>query len=98
MAMGDNGTGDPSQYETARQMVVWRERFPYDFVIMLGDNLYGSQEPQDFVTKFETPYKPLLDAGVKFYASRHPVRSAVSHRPARSHERVQYRCAPRAQR
>jgi hypothetical protein len=25
MAMGDNGTGDPLQYETARQMVAWRE-------------------------------------------------------------------------
>jgi predicted MPP superfamily phosphohydrolase len=38
-------------------------------VIMLGDNLYGSQRPADFVQKFERPYKPLLDAGVKFYAS-----------------------------
>jgi len=38
-------------------------------VIMLGDNLYGSQKPNDFVTKFETPYKPLLDSGVKFYAA-----------------------------
>jgi 3',5'-cyclic AMP phosphodiesterase CpdA len=69
MAMGDNGTGDAQQYEVARQMVVWREKFPFDFVIMLGDNLYGSQGPRDFVTKFETPYKPLLDAGVKFYAA-----------------------------
>jgi 3',5'-cyclic AMP phosphodiesterase CpdA len=38
-------------------------------VIMLGDNLYGSQGAADFVLKFERPYKPLLDAGVKFYAS-----------------------------
>ena len=36
---------------------------------MLGDNLYGSQRPADFVAKFERPYKPLLDAGVKFYAA-----------------------------
>ncbi len=36
---------------------------------MLGDNMYGSQRPADFVKKFERPYKPLLDAGVKFYAS-----------------------------
>ena len=36
---------------------------------MLGDNMYGGQKPQDFVKKFELPYKPLLDAGVKFYAS-----------------------------
>jgi hypothetical protein len=69
VAFGDNGTGDAAQYEIAKQMMSWHERFPYDFVIMLGDNLYGRQEPEDFVAKFETPYKPLLDAGVKFYAA-----------------------------
>src|SRR5438445_11695445 len=50
-------------------MDIWRARFRFDFVIMLGDNLYGSQRPTDFVQKFERPYKPLLDAGVKFYSS-----------------------------
>jgi 3',5'-cyclic AMP phosphodiesterase CpdA len=43
--------------------------FPFELVTLVGDNLYGSERPQDFQTKFETPYKPLLDAGVKFYAS-----------------------------
>jgi 3',5'-cyclic AMP phosphodiesterase CpdA len=38
-------------------------------VVLVGDNLYGSERPQDFRKKFERPYKPLLDAGVKFYAS-----------------------------
>jgi predicted MPP superfamily phosphohydrolase len=50
-------------------MDLWHRRFPFDMVIMLGDNLYGSQGPADFVQKFERPYKPLLAAGVKFYAS-----------------------------
>jgi len=68
-AMGDNGTGDRAQYEVARQMAAWREKLPYEMVIMLGDNMYGSQRPRDFVLKFEMPYKPLLDAGVMFYAS-----------------------------
>ena len=36
---------------------------------MLGDNIYGGQKPEDFVRKFEMPYKPLLDGGVKFFAS-----------------------------
>ena len=36
---------------------------------MLGDNIYGGDSPRDFARKFEEPYKPLLDAGVKFYAS-----------------------------
>jgi predicted MPP superfamily phosphohydrolase len=68
-AIGDNGTGAQPQYDVAGQMASWHQRFAFDLVIMLGDNLYGSQEPPDFVRKFERPYKPLLDAGVKFYAS-----------------------------
>ncbi len=68
-AIGDNGTGDRPQYEIAAQMSAWHRKFPFDMVIMLGDNIYGSQKPRDFVDKFENPYKPLLDAGVKFYAA-----------------------------
>jgi len=68
-AIGDNGTGEQAEYDIARQMDSWRRRFPFDMVIMLGDNMYGSQRPADFVQKFERPFKPLLDAGVRFYAS-----------------------------
>jgi predicted phosphodiesterase len=67
--IGDMGTGQPPQYQVASQMVNLRQKFAFEFVIMLGDNLYGSQKPQDFITKFERPYKPLLDDGVKFYAA-----------------------------
>src|SRR4051812_22286579 len=63
MVMGDNGTGESGQYEVASQMVEAHKLFPFDFAIMLGDNLYGTQRPADFVQKFERPYKPLLDAG-----------------------------------
>jgi predicted MPP superfamily phosphohydrolase len=67
--IGDNGTGETPQYDIARQMVSSRSSFPFDFVLMLGDNLYGSQKVQDFVAKFERPYGPLLEAGVRFYAT-----------------------------
>jgi 3',5'-cyclic AMP phosphodiesterase CpdA len=67
--IGDNGTGEPPQYDVARQMVSSRSSFPFDFVLMLGDNMYGSQKTQDFVAKFERPYGPLLEAGVRFYAT-----------------------------
>ena len=69
VAIGDNGTGDKPQYDLAAKMSAWHRQFPFDLVIMLGDNIYGRQRPQDFVEKFENPYKPLLDAGVKFYAA-----------------------------
>jgi predicted phosphodiesterase len=50
-------------------MANFHGRYEYDFAIMLGDNLYGTDSPGNFVKKFEAPYKPLLDAGVKFYAA-----------------------------
>ena len=67
--MGDTGTGGKTQYDVARQMVEWRTLFPFEFVLMMGDNLYGGDKPKDYQQKFEIPYKPLMDAGVKFYAS-----------------------------
>lgn len=67
--MGDNGNGARPQYEVAEMMAKAHEKFPFDTVIMLGDNMYGSQNPKDFETKFSIPYKPLRDKGVKFYAA-----------------------------
>jgi hypothetical protein len=65
-AIGDNGTGGSEQIQVGAQMVKSHASFPFDFVIMLGDNMYGST---DFVKKFEQPYAALLTAGVKFQAS-----------------------------
>jgi predicted MPP superfamily phosphohydrolase len=68
-AIGDNGTGEVPEYDVGRQMMAYHGRFPFELVIMLGDNLYGRQEARDFVAKFEEPYRPLLNAGVQFYAA-----------------------------
>lgn len=67
--IGDSGRGDEAQHEVARQMVAWRGRFAFDFVVMLGDNIYDPHRPDDYVKKFEEPYKGLLDAGVTFHAA-----------------------------
>jgi len=67
--LGDNGTGGKPQYDLGQQMAAVRRSFPFDMVLMLGDNMYGRQDPQDFVTKFERPYAALLQAGVLFYAT-----------------------------
>ena len=67
--IGDNGTGGREQYEIGQQMADAHRQFPYDLVLMLGDNFYGSQRPADLVKKFEQPYKTLLDAGVRFQAA-----------------------------
>lgn len=67
--IGDTGTGDRAQYQVAETMVRFWQQFRFELVLMLGDNIYGSENPRDYERKFEVPYKPLLDAGVKFYAS-----------------------------
>jgi hypothetical protein len=67
--LGDFGDGSRAQYQLGEQMKRVHDSFPYEFVITVGDNIYGSERPQDFVRKFERPYKAILDAGVKFYAS-----------------------------
>jgi predicted phosphodiesterase len=67
--LGDTGTGEKPEYDLAQQMTAARTAFPFDIVLMLGDNMYGRQDPQDFVTKFERPYAALLQAGVLFYAT-----------------------------
>jgi hypothetical protein len=69
LVIGDSGTGDRAQTETGAQMWKAHAVFPYDFAIMLGDNMYGAERPQDYVSKFERPYKALLDAKIEFYAS-----------------------------
>jgi 3',5'-cyclic AMP phosphodiesterase CpdA len=67
--IGDTGTGERAQYETATMLARSRSVFPFEFVLMVGDNMYGSERPQDFARKFEAPFKMLLDANVPFYAS-----------------------------
>jgi 3',5'-cyclic AMP phosphodiesterase CpdA len=68
-AIGDMGTGERAEFETSDQMNQQRKAFPFEFVLALGDNIYGGHSPNDFEQKFASPYKTLLDGGVKFYAS-----------------------------
>ena len=67
--IGDSGRGTPAQHEVAAQMIAWRARFPFEFVLMLGDNIYDSHTPRDYERKFVEPYRPLLDARVTFHAA-----------------------------
>jgi hypothetical protein len=66
--IGETGRADRNQRDLANQLTAFRATFPFEFVVMLGNNMSGGR-PKDYVTKFEQPYKTLLDAGVKFYAA-----------------------------
>ena len=67
--MGDTGSGTQLQRDVGAMMMKYHALFPFDFVLMMGDNLYGREAPQDFERKFAEPYKALLDQKVKFYAT-----------------------------
>ncbi|HEX8071802.1 MAG TPA: metallophosphoesterase [Pyrinomonadaceae bacterium] len=67
--IGDTGTGTKKQYEVAETMRRYRQVFPFEFVLMMGDNLYNGESAADYKNKFENVYRPLLDQQIKFYAT-----------------------------
>jgi hypothetical protein len=67
--IGDTGTGTKQQQELADVMTRYHQIFPFDAVLMMGDNLYGSETPADYKKKFQDIYQTLLSDKVKFYAS-----------------------------
>ncbi len=67
--IGDTGSGTDKQQQVANTMLQYRSAFPFDFVLMMGENLYGSEKPEDYQKKFANVYQKLLDNKVKFYAS-----------------------------
>lgn len=79
--IGDSGDGSAEQAAIAKQMFAQRAKTPFDFVLMLGDNIYGGGKPKYFKPRFEEPYKDLLAANVKFYAAlgNHDAASAADH-------------------
>ena len=68
VALGDTGTGGPSQLAVAKQLVAFHDARPYETAILLGDNVYPNGNPTQLVEKFERPYAELLRRGVRFQA------------------------------
>jgi hypothetical protein len=71
LVFGDFGTGERPQYELGAQMSTLYGRFPFQMVALVGDNLYGSQRPQDFRTNDgrEQRYYKLFNMDGKLYYS-----------------------------
>jgi 3',5'-cyclic AMP phosphodiesterase CpdA len=67
--IGDTGTGSSKQYQLGELLLRARQSFPFEFVLMLGDNLYGGEQPADYRKKFQEPYQQLLNQKVNFYAT-----------------------------
>jgi predicted phosphodiesterase len=67
--IGDSGSGGRRQYQLAVQFSEALKAYPFSFVLMLGDNIYGRETARDFERKFERPYRSVLEAGIPFYAA-----------------------------
>ncbi len=77
VSVADTGTGGKDQFAVAEAMRRYYLQYPFDFVILGGDNIYEDGEIEKIGDVFEKPYKPLLDNKVKFYAclGNHDIRS-----------------------
>ena len=96
--LGDFGIASKEQYDLGARMKTVHDSFNFQVVALVGDNLYGSDRPQDYKNKFELPYKGLLDAGVKFYASlgNHDSREQENYKPFNMGGKLYYTFSPRA--
>lgn len=95
--IGDSGRGSKEQHEVAAQMVAYRQRFNFEFVLMAGDNIYeGPATEEDYRLKFEEPYKLLLERGVKFYAAlgNHDDTNQIYYKPFNMEGRRYYTFVP----
>lgn len=67
--IGDSGEVTRGLLGVSRRMAVYhRERAKFDFVLMLGDNIYSDGVGRGIAKVFEAPFADLLAAGVPFYA------------------------------
>src|ERR1044072_561113 len=53
--IGDTGSGTAQQREVGDMMIKYHALFPFEFVLMMGDNMYGGEAPQDFVEQVAEP-------------------------------------------
>jgi hypothetical protein len=66
---GDAGSGREPQYELAREMERVRALTDFRFAVSVGDNIYPSGDIKTIKSRFEKPYRGLLESGVEFYTA-----------------------------
>jgi hypothetical protein len=87
-AIGDSGEVTPGLLGVVREMEAYRrDRARFEFVLMLGDNIYSDGVGRGIAKVFEGPFGSLLATGVQFYAvlGNHDIRRGTDlqiHYPA----------------
>ena len=67
--VGDTGEVTPGLRGVVREMLAYRrDRARFDFVLLLGDNIYRDGVGRGIQKVFEAPFADLLAADVQFYA------------------------------
>ncbi len=76
LAVADSGSGDAAQRAVAVQMAQRHRHRPVELVLLGGDNIYNDGDIALVGSRFERPYRELLQAGVPFKAvlGNHDVR------------------------
>ena len=72
--IGDTGTGDKPQYDIGRRLEQYRQRVDFTFTIMVGDNIYGSEQAAGLSEEVRDP----VQAAPRSRASRSTLRSATT--------------------
>ena len=91
-AVGDTGTGGRNQMDIARAMVDAYKETPYGFVAHVGDVSYRGSILDRWEDVWLKPYKPLLNAGVRFEVAlgNHELSEGQSEKTVRwIHERME---------
>ena len=74
--IGDMGTGEKPQYELAGKMIEYRQKFPFEFVITLGDNLYDGERPERLRKQVRAALQALARCGRKILRDARQPRQA----------------------
>ena len=76
-AAGDVGTGGSAEYATADAMAALEETAEFDALLLLGDNVYPSGEPEGVQSAVLDPFAAVLDGPTELVAAlgNHDVRT-----------------------
>lgn len=69
IVFGDWGYGSQEQLKVAKQMLLAHQNKPIDFILTVGDNIYGTGNKTYYKPFFEQPYAPLLRDNIKFFTT-----------------------------
>jgi Predicted phosphohydrolases len=77
VAIADTGWGGVEQYGVAKAMELAYRQFPFQFVLLAGDNIYPNGAVARMAQAFEQPYRFFLERKVPFYAvlGNHDIRT-----------------------